>query len=133
MGNKYSQTKEAREKLKSRLLDYMIAVHGTEPDHYFTKDELTAAVGCSERAVRHELEKIANYYPIIATSERKGYRIFLLDDSIDEFNLNKARADIDHTLAELQSRVLSLQARMYPLIAARVEIGKALAKKKETK
>lgn len=126
MGNKYSQTEEAKREFTSPLLTYMKAVNNYEINHVFTKDELRGVLSCSDRHLRHEMEKIANYYPIVATSDSKGYRLLVFTDSMDLGDLDEISKAYEHQLAELNSRVNSLYARMNPIIAAKVEIDRLI-------
>ena len=121
MGNKYSQTEAAKLNYSSPLFNYMDSVVRNDPKHVFTKDELCATLNYSDRAVRKSLERMANYYPVISFSSEKGYRFVRFDDSTSVDTLKGMYDDAGHALAELQSRVESLQARMKPLIAFRVE------------
>lgn len=122
MSRKFNQSREVTQKFSSKLFEYMKGVMEVDPKHVFTKPELCAAFDFSERYVRRELERIANYYPVIATSDSIGYRLGLFDDSMSEEELEDLCNDYDHQLAELQSRVESLYARMKPLLAAKVKI-----------
>lgn len=126
MGNKYSQTNEAKEQYTSPLLKYMGAVTLIDPKHIFTRDELAAHLNCSDRKVRREVEKLANYYPIISVSSKQGYRLGSFDDKSSYETLKSLKEDVRHTLAELQSRIESLQARMKPLIALDVKISEQI-------
>lgn len=126
MGNKYSQTEEAKREFTSPLLTYMKAVNRYETNHVFTKEELRAVLSCSDRHLRHEMEKIANYYPIVATSDSKGYQLATFSDDMELEMLVEISKSYEHQLAELQSRVNSLYARMNPLIASQVEINRLI-------
>lgn len=126
MGNKYSQTEAAKLNYSSPLLNYMDSVVRNDPKHVFTRDELCATLNYSDRGIRHSLEKMANYYPVISFSSSKGYRFFRFDESTSADDLKSMYEDTGHALAELESRIESLDARMKPLIALRVEITKRL-------
>ena len=117
MGNKYSQTNEAKEKYTSPLLEYMRGVTLIDPKHIFTRDEIAAHLNCSDRMARKEMEKLANYYPIISVSSKQGYRLGSFDDKDSYENLKSLQDETRYALSELQSRIESLQARMRPLIA----------------
>lgn len=127
MGRQYPQTEEARVNLSNPTFTYINALRANKgTDYVFVKDELVAFTGFSERSVRNQIAEIANYYPIIATSDRKGYQMlsfteFDTDEAIEEM-VNKA----DHQLAELQSRIDALKARMKPLIAFKVKATEEL-------
>ena len=126
MGNKYSQTNEAKEQYTSSLLKHMGAVTLIDPKHIFTRDELAAHLNYSDRKVRREIEKLANYYPIISVSSKQGYRLGSFDENASYDTLKSLKEDVRHALAELQSRVESLQARMKPLIALYVKTNEQI-------
>lgn len=73
------------------------------------KEELCYKYSYSERAIRMILSEISFYYPVIATSDRRGYRIATDED--DDIN------DVKHTVNELLSRCTQLKKRCKPLIA----------------
>lgn len=72
------------------------------------KEDLCFKYKYSERAMRMILSEISFYYPVIATSDRSGYRI--ATDEGDE-------VDVQHTVNELLSRCKQLKKRCKPLIA----------------
>ena len=131
---KYKQTKEEKAKLaaSSTLFLYMTAVLDNDPMHVFTKDELQKVLSVDERTVRHELERIANYYPVVAVSSEKGYRLMpkFSEESSVEFLENMLDL-MQHQINEIDSRVESLKARKKPLIAYQNVINKILSKKAE--
>jgi len=114
MKKKYEQTQEAKENFKSDILAYML----TDPTRVYTKTELAARFNMSERKVRLELEKIANFYPIRATAGRKGYSLIYFDNESSFDELTQANMDCFYQIKEIQSRIDSLKARMKPLIAS---------------
>lgn len=126
----YTQTKQAKNEFKSDILAYMLI----EPTRVYTKQELMARFGMSERTVRAELERIANYYPIRATASRKGYSIIWWDDSFSEQELENVANELCSQISEIQNRVDCLRARIKPLIA-NLEIVKGIieSSKKENK
>lgn len=129
MGNKYDQSKQAKEKFKSPILDYMIQKQKDNPDKPITKWEIAATFNISERAARHSIEKIANYYPIIATSDKEGYQILLFNEEMTKEEMLKTREAYKHQLNELMSRADSLFARMHPIIAACAVLDQLLEEK----
>ena len=131
MGNKYDQSKQAKEKFKSPILDYMIQKQKENPDKPITKWELAATFNISERAARRSIEKIANYYPIIATSDKEGYKLLLFNEEMTKEEMLKVRETYQHQLNELMSRANSLFARMHPLIAACAVIDGLIEQKGE--
>ena len=134
MGNKYPQTNEAKERFESPLLNYMINSYAyVSIDYYFKKSELMAVTGWSERKVRKELERIANYYPVISISSKKGYRVGQFNDSEDEEPtecLEELLEQTRHAINDLESRVKSLNARMKPLIALKVKLEEKIIERK---
>lgn len=122
MGNKYPQTQEAKEKFTSPLLDYMQRTVEADPRHVFTRAELTEAFGKGDREMRRELEKIANFYPIISTSDKGGYQLGHFKDDYTTQHLSLVYEDCVHAIAEIASRVESLNARLKPLIALKIEL-----------
>ena len=126
MGNKYSQTNEAKENYTSPLLDYMRGVTLIDPKHIFTRDEIADHLNCSDRVARKEVEKLANYYPIISVSSKQGYRLGSFDDKDSYEDLKSLKDETRYALSELQSRIESLQARMKPLIALDVKISEEI-------
>ena len=73
------------------------------------KEDLCLKYKYSERAMRMILSEISFYYPVIATSDRRGYRIATDED--DDIN------DVKHTVNELLSRCKQLKRKCKPLIA----------------
>ena len=122
MGNKYSQTNEAKTNYNSPLLQFMGATALLDPKHVFTRDEIANHLNCSDRAARREVEKLANYYPIISVSSKQGYRYGIFRERTLDADLEELERETDHALAELESRVKSLQARMKPLIAFKAKL-----------
>lgn len=127
MGKQYPQTEEARMHLSNPAFNYITYVReDIDKDHVFTKDELVARTGYSERAIRNQLAEIANYYPMIATSDKKGYRVLSFDENTSFSQLIAMYDEADHQLAELQSRIDALKARMKPLIAFKYKLNEEM-------
>lgn len=75
---------------------------------YVTKAELMSHFNIkNERTVRDVISTLASRAPIISTSDNKGYKL-----AINESDLEL----VEHTWAELSSRVEELQKRIEPLI-----------------
>ena len=119
---KYSQTEEAKAKFESPMLNYMKRVIENDKHHIFTKDELIAALSLTEREVRRQVALIANYYPLFSFSNKKGYCIGSFDDNATTQELSFLYDDCCHAIAELESRVQELKARMKPLIALKEKV-----------
>lgn len=127
MGKHYPQTEEAKRNFTNLVFKYIVNVRKyNDKNHIFTKDELVSSTGYSERMVRSQLSEIANYYPIIATSDRKGYKLLSFDDETSDEELKTMFEETEHQIAELQSRIDALKARMKPLIAFKETARKEL-------
>ena len=83
----------------------------------YTKQELMSITGMCERAVRNELENIAQYYPVRASAGRKGYSIIWFDESSDLEDLKKVNLAACEQIKEIQNRIDALKMRLRPLIA----------------
>lgn len=112
---KYNQNLEGKKQLEdnSKLLELFKKL----PNRPFTKQELMAYTSKNERAVRAELEHIANFYPIRATAGRKGYLLLELSEDADITELKDINNEAFLQVCELENRIKSLKARMKPLIA----------------
>lgn len=73
----------------------------------FTKQEIAGHFKVSVRSAREMVSTIAKRRPIIATSNKRGYR--LASQSGDYL-------DAKHQWAEIDSRIAELEARKLPLI-----------------
>lgn len=122
MGKKYPQTNEAKESFTSPLLVYIQSRTEENPNYIFTKEELIESLQSEDREVRREMEKVANFYPIISLSKRKGYRLGSFSEKTTTAELAELYEDTTHAIRELESRVQCLQARMKPLIALKVKL-----------
>ncbi len=122
MAKKYNQSEEAKKGFKSSMLAYMML----DPHRVYTKGELAAHFEISERAVRAELERIANYYPIRATAGKKGYSILCIESDATNEELRKVNDDAWNQICELENRIDSLKARMKPLYAIMYESARKL-------
>lgn len=78
---------------------------------YATKEEIGEYLGVkNERSVRDIISLLATKKPIISNSCGKGYKLAQSKEDLDE---------VEHTWAELSSRMEELEKRMFPLIAFR--------------
>lgn len=102
MENSYKRRKEIISKKYASIIADL-----TKETQY--KEDLCLKYKYSERAIRMTLSEISFYYPVIATSDRRGYRIATDED--DDIN------DVKHTVNELLSRCNQLKKRCKPLIA----------------
>lgn len=103
---KNKETYEKKKKIISKKYASIIADLTKETQY---KEDLCLKYKYSERAIRMILSEISFYYPVIATSDRRGYRIATDED--DDIN------DVKHTVNELLSRCNQLKKRCKPLIA----------------
>ena len=78
---------------------------------YATKEEIGAYLGVkNERSVRDIIALLATKKPIISTAGFKGYKLAQSKEDLEE---------VEHTWAELSSRMEELEKRIKPLIAFR--------------
>lgn len=124
MSKKLNQSKIAKENFKSEMLDYLT----TNPETH-TKLELASHFHISEREVRRKIEEVANYYPVIATSNQKGYRVAIWSKDMSSKELKDTLEDIMHEVREINSRIRRLKARLKPLIANKVVLEKIITEK----
>ena len=109
---KVDQSKKAKEQYKHPIIDLLFA------DEPLTKEEIGEKLHVeSERAVRDIIAQCSMHYPIIATSNKKGYRRAKAIDTLEGENLKKEIDEVEHQLNELKSRVTCLKKRMKPLVA----------------
>lgn len=125
MAKKHSQSKKAKEQFKSKVFDYMMK----DPQKIYDKEELATYFQLDERTIRAELEKIANYYPVIAFSNRIGYQIATWSKEMTIGELESVHDDILHQINELNSRIKNLKARLKPLVANKVMLKKTIQEK----
>lgn len=105
------QTKAAKEQFKSPLLDIL-------KDNVKTKAELQELLKVGERFVREEISRCSMYYPVIATSDKSGYRLAKkISDLMDDESLLLELDEVNHQIRELNSRIKCLKKRLKPLIA----------------
>ena len=75
---------------------------------YATKEEIGVYLGVkNERSVRDIISLLATKKPILSNSGGKGYKLAQTIDDLEE---------IEHTWAEIDSRIEQLQERKKPLI-----------------
>lgn len=111
------KTKNKNETLK-RLQEESTILHLLyETQLNYTKQELMNITGKSERAVRAELEEIANFYPIKASAGSKGYSLIWFNENSSIEELKIANEDAFNQICEIQNRINALKARLKPLIA----------------
>ena len=106
---KMKQTKSDKENFRSPMLDLLKEVR--------SKEELSEIRGISTRAVRNEIAECSMYYPVIATSDKEGYRLAKNISDLDDENLLSELEEINHAIHEISSRIKCLKKRLKPLIA----------------
>lgn len=106
------QTKDAKQQYKHPIIEMLLT---EEP---LTKDELKDKLhATSEREVRDIISTCAMHYPVIAVSNKRGYRRAKNIDSLDGNKLIVEMDEVQQQLNELKSRVACLKKRMRPLVA----------------
>ena len=99
-------TEQMKERVNT-LYFYMKSIYPTP----ITKEKVCEVCGVkSERQARDILSVLAQRRPLISTSDAKGYRLALTEKDLEE---------VEHTWAELSSRVEELNKRIEPLIKFR--------------
>lgn len=87
-------------------------------DTPLTKEEIGEKLNItSDRTIRDTIAVCSMHYPILATSNQKGYRRAkdINDLSIEE--LEKEMEEVKHQLEEHKSRIACLKKKMKPLVA----------------
>ena len=80
-------------------------------NNYATKEEIGDYLGIkNERSVRDVISLLATKKPIISNSCGKGYKLAQCKEDLEE---------VEHTWAELSSRMEEIEKRIKPLIAFR--------------
>lgn len=106
------QTKSAKEEYEHPIIELLLS---EEP---LTKEELKEKLHTtSEREVRDIVSICAMHYPVIAVSNKKGYRRAKNIDSLDGDHLLAEMDEVKAQINELASRVACLRKRMRPLLA----------------
>ena len=105
-----SQSAESKQQFQSEALKFLTEVR--------TKEELKDLLGYeSERAVRNEIAECSMYYAILATSDKKGYRLARKIEELNGEELLNEFNEVDHAIHEISSRIKCLKKRLKPLIA----------------
>jgi hypothetical protein len=79
-----------------------------------TKPQIMEMYNCNERTAREMISIIAKKFPVVATSDKEGYKI--ATTAAD-------KKEVEHTWAELSSRNEEIKARIEPLISFREKFG----------
>lgn len=102
--------KPITEQLKQRVNNLYLYMKSIYPVS-ITKEKVCEVCGVkSTRQARDILSVLAQKKPILSTSDSKGYRLALTKDDLEE---------VEHTWAELSSRVEELNKRIETLIKFR--------------
>lgn len=110
--NNLKQTKEAKELYtKKNIVLIELLESGT------TKQDVKEIFHCSERTARDMISECAMFYPVIASSSSKGYRIARRIDKMNDAEKKIEFEEVCKTLNEIQSRRKSLAKREKHLIA----------------
>ena len=83
-----------------------------------TKEQMLSHLGwdkSKDRQLRDLLSNIAKKMPVISTSDNRGYKIAKTKEDLEE---------VEHTWAELSSRIEELQKRIRPLLDFRERFGR---------
>lgn len=89
----------------------LLYVYLKDIGRYATKEEIGNYLGIkNERSVRDVIALLATKKPIISHSGGKGYKLAQTKDDIEE---------VEHTWAELSSRMEEIEKRIKPLIKFR--------------
>lgn len=113
MTKKMDQSKKAKSKFKSILLEYNLL----NSKEYTDKQDIAYKLNISERKVRREISKVSMYYPVISKSNKKGYKLAKPIDLMGKEELIEEIKEVDNVANELQSRIRQLKAKLKPLIA----------------
>lgn len=87
-----------------------------------TREEISAATGICDRTVRDCIAKMRYKIPVCSFATQKGYRLALTENDM---------ADVEHTLAEMESRRKELALTERPLIIFK-KYGKVMPIKSAT-
>ena len=107
---KMSQSNEAKSKFQSDMLPLL-------KDGVKTKAELSEILNIGERFVREEISRCSMYYPVLATSDKKGYRLAKNINDLENEDLLNELEEVNHAIHEISSRIKCLKKRLKPLIA----------------
>lgn len=105
------QTKEAKQKYNHPIIDLLL------DDKPKTREELCEILHVSDRNLRLVIAECSMHYPIIATSDKKGYRRAKNLNEISNDELQYEIEEVMHQIEEHKSRIKCLKKKMKPLIA----------------
>lgn len=124
MAKNYDQSKKAKEEYlqKSQIAQYMMG----DPSRIFLREQLALVFNMSDRSIRENVAKMANYVPVLSLSQEKGYRVLSFDENTPVEELIKMHDQMQHQINEFKSRIDNLKARMKPIVALQKVIEKKL-------
>ena len=106
------QTKRAKDEYNHPIIDLLFT------DESLTKEEIGDILHISsERAIRDIISTCSFYYPIIATSDKKGYRRAKDISKLTDEELQLELEEVCHQISEIKSRIKCLKKKLKPLIA----------------
>ena len=82
-----------------------------------SKWDMVEKLELSERRIRKMISECSQFYAVIATSDKEGYRLARKIDSMNDEEKALEKIEVEHQLAELKCRVKALKRRMKPLVA----------------
>ena len=83
-------------------------------ERFYSKKELMEIFGLGERNIRQMVTHISHRFPVISTSgTNAGYKIATTNEDLEL---------VDHSWAELSSRIEELEKRIEPLIKFREKV-----------
>lgn len=82
-----------------------------------SKWDMVEKLELSERRIRKMISDCSQFYAVIATSDKEGYRLARKIDSMTDEEKALEKNEVEHQLAELKCRVKALKRRMKPLVA----------------
>lgn len=110
MSKQYDQSNAAKKKFYSPIIPNL-------ENGPIDKEDIMHLLNCNNRTARQEICDISMYYPVIAYSKRRGYRIINVKKTPIE-KIDDEIAEIQLTLNDLYARVKTIKRKMKPLIAA---------------
>lgn len=104
------QTKANKAKYNSPLIELL----GTGRK---TKEQLMDILHCSDRTVRALVSELAMYYPVISSSDKKGYLLPKEPSKCERAELVDFCDLLEHALNDYEARIKVLKKRLKPIIA----------------
>lgn len=96
------------------MKDKLNLMYNTLKKGFHTKQELMEIFGLGERQIRMLITEVSHRFPVISTSgTNAGYKLARTVEDLQE---------VEHTWAELSSRMEELEKRIKPLIAFRDKV-----------